>query len=149
VNDTPVIMHEEQENATVEQGKLMNHTAMGEDPGDASVPDRTGGECRNGCPSQDADTVSSWSSLSTPPESNDEQDRTSDDPGSEPKSLAASTGSATLDGVPSRPSWSAAAKARQKSASPRGVVHRPIKKSPEQDSCEERGAGSLYCSRAG
>lgn len=41
VNDTSGIMHEEHKNATIEQGKLMSHEPMDEDPGDASDLDRT------------------------------------------------------------------------------------------------------------
>ena len=74
ISDTSGIMHEEQKNATMEQGKLMNHQPTDEDPGDTSDPDRIGEEFRYDRHSQDADTASSRSSLSPPPESDDEQD---------------------------------------------------------------------------
>jgi len=124
VGDTLAITDEEQEDATIEQGKLRNNEPVDKEPGDASDPNRTQAEIQSGRRSQDADTLLSWSPLSTPPASDDQQDRTSYDSGDEPKSLAASIESPTLDDSPSGLSQSAVAKARQGLASHRDAVHR-------------------------
>lgn len=86
------------------------------------------GEFRNDRRSQDADTISSWSSLSTPPTSDDEQDRTSDGLSDEPKPLAASVESPTFDGVPSPPPRSAAARARTGLSSQKAAMYRQMRK---------------------
>ena len=101
-DNNSAITHEKQEDATNDQGKLINH-----EPGDASDPNRTRVEFQNGRCLQDADTFSSWSSLPSPSASDDEHDRTSDNPGDELKSLAGWVELQTLNGVPSRLSRSA------------------------------------------
>lgn len=83
--------------------ELVDEEPVDEEPIDAGDPDRTKGEFQNDRRSRDMDTVSSWSSLSTPPPSDNEQERTSDDLSNEPRSLAASVESAALDSLPSRP----------------------------------------------
>jgi len=64
VNNTPAVTDEEQEDATIEQEKLINHEPVPEEPGNPSDPNQTQGELRNDRRSQDTDTVSSCSSLS-------------------------------------------------------------------------------------
>lgn len=120
------------EDATIEQGKQMNHEPVYEEPIDASDANRTQGAFRNGRCSQDTNTVSSWSSLSTPPKNDDEQDRISYDKGNKLKSLVALDESPTLNDVPRRLSPSATAKDRRGFAPQTGAVHGQMKESPNK-----------------